>query len=273
MATKKTTTAETSAAVTIEQITMKDLRVCIVGVTPLLVHAVSFKAASQLLFPAPAKNKNEREASLKHEPFEEFRDACYKYRDQDNEPTRLYLPGSMFHSAMASAALDLAGAQKAQIGRLTNIPHAKLPLFGIPQILSMIVRSSDMARTPDVRTLPILPQWALYLPIQFVDLIKEQSIFNLLGAAGDIIGVGDGRPQKGKLSYGKFRVCSEDDPEFCLIVKQTTRARQDEALRNPKTYDAETDQLLKWFLQEKTQRAARPVAAPKKRGEQPAMQA
>ena len=140
---------------------------------------------------------------MKHEPYEEFVDACYQFTDEDKAPTRLWMKGSAFHGAMASVAIDMVGAKKAQIGRLTNVPIEKVAIFGVPKIWCTIVRSSDMARTPDVRTLPILPKWACTIDVRFVgSLIKAASIGNLLGAAGVIVGIGDGRPEKGKLSMG-----------------------------------------------------------------------
>lgn len=259
---KKATRDDSEISIT--EIHMTKMDFCIVGITPLVPHAMSFKAKGQLLFPPKKKNQAEKDTTMKHEPYEEFRAAAYKFRE-DDEPTRLYMPGSCFHSAMAAVAIDMAGAKKAQVGRLTNIEREKLPVWGVPQIWSTIVRSSDMARTPDVRVLPILPKWATRVTVEFVgSLIKTASVANLLGAAGTIIGIGDGRPQKGKLSFGKFRVCSEDDAEFRAILKAGTRAVQDKALADPVAYDMETEELLSWFTAEIDRRIATPAQPPRK---------
>lgn len=117
-----------------------------------------------------------------------------------------------------------------------------------------------MKRTPDVRTLPILPRWAAEVRIEYVSsLIKHESLINLFANAGVIIGVGDGRPEKGKLDYGCWRICTDDDPEFLDIVKTGGRKAQDEALASPKYHDVETERLLEWFSREVTQRGARPA--------------
>jgi hypothetical protein len=224
-------------SISITEIKMSHMRFNIIGTSPLMLHAVSAKAAGSLLFPAPKKNAAERATTMKHEPFEEFRDACYMFTDIDEQPTRLYMPGAAFHAAIASVAIDMVGARKAQIARLTNVPTAKIPIYGIPKLIMSIVRSSDMARTPDVRTLPILTEWCCEVPVQFVaTLLKELSIANLLAAAGVIIGVGDGRPEKGKLSRGQFRLCNDDDDDFNHI-KAMSKAAQDAALANPEPYD------------------------------------
>lgn len=243
----------------ITEIELTVMEYYLVGVSPLVPHAVSFKGSQQLLFPSKKKNQAEKDSSMKHQPFEEFRDAAYKFAG-DDQSTRLYMPGGAFHGCMANAAIDMVGAKKSQIGRLTNIVGDKICVWGVPQIFSTIVRSSDMARTPDVRTLPILPKWAAKIEVQFVaSLIKPASVSNLLGAAGVIIGIGDGRPQKGKLSFGKFRVCNKDDAEFLSIVKFGGRKQQDEALADPAFYDVETERLLNWFNEEVDRRHAAPA--------------
>lgn len=251
-------------AVTVAEIVMTSMRFNIVGTSPLVPHAVSAKSKGSLLFPSPRKNTAERATTMKHEPYEEFVEAAYRFTDSDNQPTRLYMPAGAFHAAMASVAIDMVGAKKAQIGRLTTVPGGKIPIFGVPKIWTTIVRSSDMARTPDVRTLPLLPEWACTITVQFVaSLIKAQSIPNLLGAAGVIIGVGDGRPEKGKLSFGQFRLCSDDDAEFMRIVAKQGTAAQDKALAEPVSYDVETSQLLTWFDAERSKRSAQPAQQPK----------
>lgn len=253
---------------TISEIQMTEMQFYVVGKSPLVPHAVSAKAKGALLFPSPKKTTAERATSMKHEPYEEFVDACYRFRDEDEQPTRLYMPAGAFHGAMAQAAIDCVGAKKAQIGRLTTVIGGKVPVFGVPQIYMTVVKSSGIERTPDVRTLPILPQWACTFTVQFVgSLIKPASIGNLLGAAGIIVGVGDGRPEKGKLSMGQFRLCGPDDVQYKAITRQA-RAAQDKAISDPAPFDIETEQLLAWFEREKGRRVAQPApeARSKRRG-------
>jgi hypothetical protein len=255
--------------IVINPIQMSWITLNLIGVTPLVPHAVSAKAKGSLLFPAPKKNAAEKAATMKHEPLEEMRDAAYKFVDADNAPTRMYMPGEAFHSAMASAAIDLAGAKKAQVGRLTSIPDRKIAIYGIPKLWMTVVRSSDMARTPDIRSLPILPEWCCTCSVRFVDsLIKGASIANLLSAAGEIVGVGDGRVQRGKLSMGGFRLGSDDDADFVRIrnSQKDWVAAQDAALLTPDYYDLETEQLYLWFEAEKLRRQAAPVQGSQRRG-------
>ncbi len=240
--------------ISILEVNQGELDVAIVGVSPLVYNAMSEKAKGQLLFPAPKKNAAEKAATMKHEPLEEYRNSVYKHRE-NNLPTRLSCPSVWFKKAMASAALDIPGAQKSQIGRLVWVSGQYSNVYGVPQIYSTIVRMQDTARTPDVRTRAILPEWAVRVTLRYMQpILKEQTIANLLAAAGFTQGVGDGRQQKGSLSFGQFRLCSIDDPDYVRIVKTGGRAAQDSALLAPESYDEETDRLLKWFEEERVRR-------------------
>ncbi len=261
---KKPDEAVSGESITITKIAMNESRINIIGTSPLVPHAVSAKAKGSLLFPAPKKNAAERATSMKHEPLEEYREAAYQFVDLDKQPTRLYMPAGAFHGSMSKVAIDMAGAKKAQIGRLTKVLGDKVPIWGIPKLWMTIVRSSDMARTPDVRTLPVLTEWCCTIHVEYVaSLIKETSIVNLLAAAGVIVGVGDGRPEKGKLSFGCFRLCNDEDKDFIRIQKTMATKPQDEALLTPDFYDQETEELYLWFEAERKRRSAAPTPAPK----------
>ena len=124
-----------------------------------------------------------------------------------------------------------------------------------------ITRSADMNRTPDVRTRAILPEWACKLRITFTKpILREQSIANLLAAAGFQSGVGDWRQEKGSGSYGSFKLVSADDKDFLRIVKTQGRKVQQDALDTPIAYNSETEEMLAWFNVE-TKRRGFKVAA------------
>jgi hypothetical protein len=162
---------------------------------------------------------------------------------------------------MGTAALDTPGAKKAQIGRLVYIEGEQLPIYGTPKVFMAITRSADMNKTPDVRTRALLPEWACKLRITFTKpILREQSIMNLLAAAGFQSGVGDWRQEKGSGSYGSFKLVSADDKDFMRIVKTQGRAAQQAAMDKPEAHNAETEEMLAWFEVE-TKRRGFKVAA------------
>ena len=230
----------------------------ILGTSPLVLNRMSEKAKHELLMPKGRKNATERAMSLKHIPVDEYRASAYTLKEG---PTLLALMSTAFKGALRSAALDMPGAKKAQIGRLTYIEGDMVGIYGVPKLFMAIVRSADMNKTPDVRTRAIVPAWACSLRVTYVEpLIRSQAVANLLAAAGITIGVGDGRPEKGAMSYGQFRLTSPSDPEFQRILKDGGRKAQQAGLDSPVCYDDETTELLSWFEGERAQRKLKGVA-------------
>jgi hypothetical protein len=219
----------------------------VLGTTPLVYNRMAEKARRELLLPRGRKTAADRAATLKHNPLEEYRASVYRYTD-DTQPTRLCFPAPAFKSALATAALDLPGARKAQIGRLTWVAGTEVEIYGVPKLMMSVVRSADPNRTPDIRTRAVVPRWACKVTINYVQpQLSAQSIANLLSAAGVLVGIGDFRQEKGKGSYGQFQLVEATDMEWCDVVLNGGRKAQDAALEHPKPYDAETAEQLDWF--------------------------
>lgn len=240
---------KSEAAIEIQEINMGRIHVNLLGTTALIMHRFASKAWHELLLPSPKKNAAEKAESLKHDPVGEFREALYMNRSQ-SEPALFHYPSNAFGKALAAAAIDIPGATKSQMSRLTSITSTQINFYGLPELFMAMVRSSDMARTPDVRTRPIFPEWACTIEIQFVSsLIKEKQVVNLLAAAGIIVGLGDWRPQKGG-PFGQFKLVEDSDEDFQRIVQAQGRAAQLEAMANPRVHDADSEELLAWFKAE-----------------------
>jgi hypothetical protein len=258
---KKTERTLTTAE-SVTELAMTTMDFYLLGLSEVVPHAVSAKVALGLLDPPPKKNAAERASTSKHSPWEEFREAAYQFEDHEDTPTRLYLTGRSFRAAVASVALDIPGARRTQIARLTSVPLEKVPLFGIPRIVTQLVKSSDMKRTPDVRTLPALMPWAIKVGFQFPEaLISAKMLLNLVANAGLICGVGDGRPEKGKLTRGRWVVVDHDDERWHRIAEASTRKAQDDALADPEFFDRESENLLRAFIAARARRGVKPTDA------------
>lgn len=234
--------------------------ICVVGERPFISSAMSAKVKAELLFPAPKKNAAAKATTLKHDPMQEFRDGFYRTRAV--EPAAIGMPAACFKRAMQTAALVTPGATKAETGRLIWVGSSDMvPIFGVPQFLMSVTRSANINRTPDVRTRPILPQWAASFKLRFMpDFISEKHVLNLVHVAGLVSGLGDYRVEKGAGDYGQWRVCSADDPQFVEIMETGGRAAQEAAIADPQPYDHETEQLWQWYCDE----LVRQGKAPKK---------
>jgi len=233
-----------ATTITVDPIRRKTIELAVLGTRPLILHRMSDKGLRELLFPAGRKTTADRAANLKHDPRAEFRSAAETLADG---PTYLAILSTSFKAAMMTAALDLPGSTKAQIGRLVYVHDDRVAIYGHPELLMAVTRSSDKNHTPDVRTRPILSQWACRVRISYViPLLTEQTIVNLMAAAGSVCGVGDWRQEKGKGSYGQFSLVSPDDKEWLAVMKQG-RAAQLAAMEAAEPYDETSRELLAWF--------------------------
>lgn len=247
MATATKAAAASNSEISIMEVQVGRMDFCILGTTPLICNRMSQKVWFELLAPKGRKTAVEKASSMKHDPLQEFRDSPYRMPEQ-SAPTELALLPTMFKRSMGTAALDMPGAKKSQIGRLVYVEGEMLPVFGVPKVFMSIVRSADMNKTPDVRTRAIIPEWACKLSIKFTKpVLREQSIANLLAAAGFQSGVGDWRQEKGSGNYGSFKLVSADDKDFIRICKTMGRKPQIEALENPEPYNDETSEMMAWF--------------------------
>jgi hypothetical protein len=258
MADKKSTKRD--EVVDVLEITQGQIDCCVLGRTPLIFNRMSAKVWRELLYPKGRKNAVERATTLKHNPVEEYRDSVHQLND-GAQPTFLAILSTAFKGAMMTAALDMPGAKKAQIGRLTFVNGQHVGVYGVPQLFMAPVRSADMNKTPDIRTRAILPTWACRLTVTFTTpLIRAQAVVNLLAAGGLTVGVGDWRQEKGSGNFGLYRIVPPDDPAFLAVVQDGGRQAQIEAIGTPVCYDEDSAELLAWFDEERARRNLKGVA-------------
>lgn len=225
------------------------VKIRIIGTTPLFQNAMSAKVMQGLLLGGGKKSAAERK-EIKHAPFEEFRDSM---EPVPNGPTAVGLRVVAVKSAMCNAAVETAGATKAGAQRLIYMPGDLCPLYGTPQLRMDVTRSADMNRTPDVRTRAYFPKWGAEIEISYIiPQLSANAVVTLLCNAGVLIGVGDFRQEKGKGSFGLFRVVSPDekDADWDELVKNHGRKAQEKAIVQPEYADAETAKLMDAYLDE-----------------------
>jgi hypothetical protein len=245
---------EHSQEIQIAELKRGELRLRIIGETPLFQNRMSAKVKQGLLVGSRKKTKVEKLA-IKHDPYQEFRDSAEVVA---TGPTALGLRVTAIKSAMCSAAIETAGLTKAGTQRLLFMPGDHCPLFGIPQLRMDVTRSADINRTPDIRTRAFLPKWGAEIHLHYIiPQLSAQAVITLLANAGLLIGVGDYRQEKGKGAFGSFRVLdSRQDDEWDHLVSTMGREAQESALANPEPADDETAELLDFCLGEQQRRAA-----------------
>lgn len=250
MAVKK---AETEIHVPV--LTQGAAKLRIIGTTPMFQNRMANKATHSLLVGSKKKTLAEK-ALIKHNPPEEYRNSAEKMLDG---PTALGLRVVAVKAAMCTAALETAGITKTSSQRLLFMPGDLTPLYGIPQLRMDIVRSADINKTPDVRTRCFLPKWGAEIEIKYITpQLSIASVVALLCNAGVLVGVGDFRQEKGKGSFGSFRVLGEgqEDDEWDDLVANHGRMPQLAALANPEYANADTTELMEFYESEVKRRAA-----------------
>jgi hypothetical protein len=254
---------EEQAQIVVEPLEIGEMKFHLIGNSPFIFNTMSEKVKIYLLIPPPGKKTAaDKAATLKHDPEQEFRDSAS--RNLGNTcATRLCHPTPAFKNAIASAALDMPGAAKTEIGRLSWVTGYAVDIYGIPKLLMSVVKMNNAARTPDVRTRAILMEWACSFTIQFArPKLTAQAMTNLAVAAGMIRGVGDFRQEKGKGSFGRFQVVGPDNPDYKRIVATGGRAVQDAALEECEPADDESERLLSRYKIEAARLGREPVRRP-----------
>jgi hypothetical protein len=246
---------EQNVEITVQPLKQAMIKLRIIGTTPLFQNRMASKAKQQLLVGGQKKGKADR-ASIKHSPEQEYRDSAEILPDG---PTALGLNVVAIKAAMSTAALETPGLTKTSAQRLLFMPGSFAPLYGTPQLRMDVVRSADINRTPDVRTRCFLPIWGAEIEIRYiVPQLSASSVVNLLCNAGVLIGVGDFRQEKGKGSFGSFRVLGEGekDAEWDELIAKHGRKAQLGALAKPAYADRDTEDLMEFFHGEVKRRAA-----------------
>lgn len=238
---------ETSVELNVVDINRQSMTFHVLGVSPLIYNAMSSKTLGSLLVGSQPKTRAEKATTVKHDPPNEYRESVYCRRQDEIGPTRLILPAHLFKASIREAALRMPGATKTQINQLVQVEGINVDLYGIPQIIMNVMRSADMNRTPDIRTRAVVPEWACKVDLNYISpMLNASTIGKLFTAAGQIMGVGDSRPQKG-YAFGKYEIVAENDKRFQSLIKSSTMAKQDAALRHPVCFDRETERLLAMF--------------------------
>ena len=233
MATRKVSpspkTPSSKGKVQIQRIASKAYTVTIVGMTGLYLHKMSQKAQRDLLLGGKRKTAAEK-LKIKHDPIQEFRHSMYFSQDQSSDAA-VFFPAMAIKRAIRTIAVEIEGVKGTQIDRLVYMPDEQISLIGIPILRMDVTRSSDIGRTPDVRTRAYLPTWGTQFTIHAAyPQFSEATIQALLANAGQFIGIGDNRQERGKGSFGTFMV-TEGFPDS-LSVKGNKK-RQVEAWEHP----------------------------------------
>jgi len=248
----------TNNNIQIHELKQGEVKLRMIGQTPLYFNSMGSKAMRDLLAGSRKKTAADKQ-NIKHNPEVEYRETMYTKKDGD---TALYFPAAGVKGAMATAALETEGIKKTSVQRLIFLPQSNIQIWGKPYMKMDIVRSADMNRTPDVRTRAYLPEWCSEITIRYVTpTLSKNGIISLLANAGQIVGIGDFRQEKGRGSFGTWTVASAEkmsdwQQETWDRITAQSREVQELAMEHPEYADQETADLMDFMHEERERRAA-----------------
>lgn len=249
---------KTETAIKISALKKSEIKLILVGQTPLYYNAMTTKVKQQLLAGGGKKTAAEKR-EIKHDPENEFRASVYTH---DANETLLCFPCGGIKKAMATAALHTDGIKATELRRLITVMGNNASVWGKPLLKMDVVRSADINRTPDIRTRAYLEEWCAEVRISFTTpYFSNRSIVSILANAGMIVGIGDFRQEKGAGNFGMFDVTSEGSKDlqgYVAEIKKNNRQVQIDALANPDIPEGDTStfELLEFINKERLRRAA-----------------
>ena len=249
----KPKTQSSRERVQIQRIASKAYSITLVGMAGLYLHKMSQKAQRDLLLGGKKKTAAEKQ-KIKHDPIQEFRNSMYFSKERSPDAA-VFFPAMAIKRAIRTIAVELEGVKGTQIDRLVYMPDEHIKLTGTPILRMDVTRSSDIGRTPDVRTRAYLPTWGTQFTIHAAHpQFSEATIQALLANAGQFIGIGDNRQERGKGSFGTFMV-TEGFPENLSV--DGNKERQVEAWEHPSVDElhGDTSALFALWGEEVRQRA------------------
>ena len=239
--------------VQVQRIASKAYNLTLVGMTGLYLHKMSQKAQHDLLLGGKKKTAADKQ-KIRHDPLEDFRNSMYFSKERSPDAA-VFFPAMAIKRAIRTIAVEIDGVQGTQIDRLVYMPDEYIELVGTPILRMDIARLSGIGRSPDVRTRAYLPTWGTQFTIfAAYPQISQATIQALLSNAGQYIGIGDNRQERGHGSFGTFML-TEGFPENLSV--EGNKDRQIEAWENPSADElhGDTSELFAQWGEEVRQRA------------------
>lgn len=202
---KETVADSAPKPINLPKLSIKSMKVKLVGDSSLIVHAWSHKAKEEMLAKQMKRAKPAKEAK---DPEKDYQDSLYKL------PGGKYgFPVVAFKAAAVDACSHIADITKVEARGAfhVNLGEDLVVIEGEPK------KREDMVRvgmgTADIRYRGEFDQWATTLDVKYnSNVMSPEQIANLFNTAGFAIGVGEWRPQKDG-QHGMFHVESVTDSD------------------------------------------------------------
>jgi len=210
--------AKENIGVEFPMLKLEMMEVTLVGDSPLIVHAWSMKAKSEML---GKQLKLARGAKEARDPKADFEASMYRLADGG-----FGFPSVAFKNAAVTAGTSVAGLTKIAARQAFQILGEDADIMGAfegskartnlarieggdPQMREDMVRVG--MGTADLRYRAEFPRWFTRILVRYnANVLSPAQILNLLNTAGFAVGVGEWRPERNG-QHGLFHVGTQAD--------------------------------------------------------------
>lgn len=191
-------------SIEIPALSLQQVFVPIVGISPLIVHRFGEKQKKMLRDKILKKAKAGRPVK---DPEQEYQDSLYKFRDGK----RTGFPSVGFKGAMIRACRGLGMIMVDTRVQIHVVPdeyngeYQLTEIFGDHEIHESFPRVAN--GNPDLRYRAIYPEWSALLTINYNDSVfSSEQIMNIVNWSGQC-GIGEWRPEKNNTgAFGMYQV-------------------------------------------------------------------
>jgi len=191
-----------STSVELKDFKIRQTIIEIEGISPLITNKFSNKAQEMIASKQQGKSKN-----AKHEikvPAEDYENAKHKLTDGTDG-----FPAAGYKAAMTRGAKMIGMVMKDT--QTSFFVKADCEETQLVRTCGDSRMRTDMVRvgmgSADIRYRPEYPKWSAKLTIEFNEgVLSLEQIYQMISAAGYGCGIGEMRPEKGKFSFGRFKI-------------------------------------------------------------------
>lgn len=201
MKSKKSEEKKKAKNVPVWSLEIGTMELVLIGDSPLICHAWSFKAKQQMLDKQMKKAAKGKEAK---DPAKDYQDSLYIHPDGGYG-----FPAIAFKCAAVTACSQIDGLTKVQTRGAFHVVGEMLKINGKPRMREDMVRVG--MGTADIRYRGEFPEWWVKVPIRYnSQVLSPEQIANLFNIAGFAVGIGEWRPERDG-SYGLFHVGTDKE--------------------------------------------------------------
>lgn len=207
-------TSPKSVSIELPTLKIETIKITLIGDSPLICHAWSQKARTQMLLKMQKKATAGRAI---RDPWQDFCESLYWLNEMPETPTeadveqgRFGFPAIAFKSAAVTACTSIGSITKVAARQAFHVEGEMVELFGSKPSMREDVARVGMGAA-DLRYRGEFDPWRTELHVKYnTAVLSAEQVVNLFQTGGFACGVGDWRPERDG-PFGRFHVASDKE--------------------------------------------------------------